>query len=135
MAALTPVQKRSLWVGGLAALLGTTIGVVAYASGKSSGAAACGTKAHSMTIQGAGQFSNNYPPGSSITIALPQGASWSPAGITAWPPSATNFSLQSAPTSGNAPAQVTYHGGGNGLELLWVDASGNPQATYLVFNG
>jgi hypothetical protein len=129
---LTGTQKRFLWTGALASVLGVTIGAIAYASGKATGASECQSKSQALNLPGAGVFRNTYPSGSTVAINLPAGASWAPNGLTAMQ---GDFSLLSGPTSGNASAQVVYNGGGGKLVASWVDSTGAAQQTELDFTG
>lgn len=132
MAKLTDTQKRALWIGGLGALLTTTISVIAYASGKSSGSEQCHKTSQAFTLSGAGSFANTYPSGSTVTISLPSGAQWAGTGVSVL---TGDFSASSAPSSGSSPAQIVYNGGGGQLSASWVDSNGTPQLTLLRFNG
>lgn len=127
---LTDTQRRSLWVGGLAAVLGITLTAVAYASGKSAGASECQSKSQVLNIQGGGVFQNTYPPGSTIAINLPTGGTWSSLQVMVG-----SFSVLSAPTSGSASGQIVYHGGGGKVVASWVDSTGAAQQTELDFTG
>jgi hypothetical protein len=128
---LTDTQ-RWLWIGGLGSILGITIGTIAYASGKSSGANECQSKSQVLHLPGAGVFQNTFASGSTVTINLPTGGTWQSSGLQIM---TGNFSLLSVPTSGSASAQIVYNGGGGKVVATWTDSSGNAQQTELDFTG
>jgi hypothetical protein len=129
---MTDTQRRWLWTGALGAVLGVTIGAIAYASGKATGASECQSKSQVLNLPGAGAFQNTYPSGSTVAINLPTGATWQPSGLQIM---VGNFSLLAAPSSGNASAQIVYNGGGGKVVASWTDSGGNAQQTELDFNG
>jgi hypothetical protein len=129
---MTDTQKRWLWTGALGAVLGVTIGAIAYVSGKATGASECQSKSQVLNLPGAGVFQNTYPAGSTVAINLPTGATWQPSGLQVMTGS---FSLLAGPTSGSASAQIVYNGGGGKLVATWTDSTGAPQQTELDFTG
>jgi hypothetical protein len=129
---MTDTQKRWLWTGALGTVLGVTIGAIAYASGKATGASECQSKSQVLNLPGAGVFQNTYPPGSTIAVSLPAGATWGSAGMQIMTGS---FNLLAVPTSGNASAQIVYNGGGGKVVATWTDSTGAPQQTELDFTG